>query len=237
MGVDWGATHPACVLWFQYLTCEVPALDFNYQPIWLAPGTYILFREIYTAGIDAGTLGKRVIEIENGYRNQFDGSWTVAGRFADPQGKGDRITWKNLGLKTYWPVKTRNKERMITTVQNIVIDDKFAVDVEKASVFCEEVETWQKKPDGKELDKFNHAMASWRYGIANAEIIEGKERAKYGDSERQPRDPDRRKKTGSYVTADSLERNQVNYGSIAAVGGSGAPLDPNFVIQKELARV
>ena len=44
-------------------------------------------------------------------------------------------------------------------------------------MFCEEVEAWQKDPKtGKELDKFNHAMAAWRYGIANAEAMESKRR-------------------------------------------------------------
>ena len=53
-GVDWGTTHPACVLWFQYLTAEVPALGFEYEPIWLQPGIYVLFRS-YTSLVLAVT--------------------------------------------------------------------------------------------------------------------------------------------------------------------------------------
>ena len=104
-------------------------------------------------------------------------AWKVKGRFCDPQGAGDRIIFNNHGLGSTWPIKTRNKIRFIETVQNLVIDDRFAVDVDQAPVFCEEVEAWQKDPKtGKELDKFNHAMAAWRYGISNAEVIESKRR-------------------------------------------------------------
>jgi hypothetical protein len=228
-GVDWGATNPACVLWFQYLTCEVPAIDFNYQPIWLAPGTYVLFQEIYAANLDAGTLGKRVISIEESYRRQFGPAWEVKARFTDPQGKGDRITWSNIGLKSSWPFKTRNKERMITTVQNIVIDDKFAVDVQRAPVFCEEVEVWQKKTDGRELERFNHAMSAWRYGISNAEVIEGRKRKHTeGSGSRTAGQQQRAVQTGTFVT--QLDHNQVHYGSVAAVGGTGVKLDPQFTL-------
>ena len=42
---------------------------------------------------------------------------------------------------------------MIATVQNLVIDDRFAVDADAAPMFCEEVEGWQKNErTGKELD-------------------------------------------------------------------------------------
>jgi hypothetical protein len=231
-GVDWGATNPACVLWFQYLTCEVPAIDFNYQPIWLMPGTYVLFHEIYAANLDAGTLGKRVIAIEESYRRQFNAAWEVKARFTDPQGKGDRITWSNMGLKSSWPFKTRNKERMITTVQNIVIDDRFAVDVERAPMFCEEVEVWQKKDDGKEFERFNHAMSSWRYGISNAEVIEGRLRRATGGSNGQKATgaPPKQATVTFGVQPSQRDHEQVHYGSVAAVGGTGVPLDPNFTL-------
>ena len=63
--VDWGTTHPACVLWFQYLTSEVPALGFEYEPIWLQPGVYVLFKELYVAGVGPDTLAKRAVAVEN----------------------------------------------------------------------------------------------------------------------------------------------------------------------------
>lgn len=237
MGVDWGATNPACVLWFQYLTCEVPAIDFNYQPIWLAPGTYVLFKEVYVTGLDATSLGKRVIAIEDGYRSKFGPQWACKGRFTDPQGKGDRITWQNMGLKSSWPVKSRRKDLMITNVQNIVVDDRFAVDVEQAPVFCEEVEIWQKKDDGKELDKWNHAMSAWRYGISNAEIVEGRGRAMMGIGNAVPgtqKSATNGNKISTMATVSQLDHNQVHYGSIAAVGGSEVRLDPNFVLSDSL---
>ena len=66
MGVDWGTTNPAAVLWFQYLTSEVPAVGFDFEPIWLMPGGYVLFKEIYVSGIDTNTLARRVVAGRDG---------------------------------------------------------------------------------------------------------------------------------------------------------------------------
>lgn len=173
-GVDWGGTNPHCVLWFQYLTTEVPALDFEYNEIYLHAGIYVCFKEIYVADIDTGKLARRVVNIENDYRQQYGRRWRVKDRFADPQGKGDRLLFARKGLKSSWPVITRQKEKMVTTVQNVVADDRWAVDVDDAPMFCEEVEQWSKNPKtGQEIDQFNHAMSAWRYGVSNAEVREG----------------------------------------------------------------
>lgn len=231
-GVDWGATNPACILWVQYLTCEVPALDYNYQPIWLQAGTYVLFREIYVTNTDAGTLGRRVIQIEDGYRTQFGNTWEVTARFTDPQGKGDQLTWGNLGLKHAWPVKTRNKQMMITSVQNLVTDDRFVVDSEGAPVFCDEVEIWQKKEDGKELEKHNHAMSAWRYVIVNAEMLQGHKQAHGGGGPAAgavERISNQKVVISSQMAAP-VDHDQVHYGSVAAVGGTSWPLDPQFTL-------
>lgn len=229
MGVDWGADHPACVLWFQYLISEVPALDYDYRPIYLSANGYVLFKEIYVTNISSDTLAKRVIAIENGYRERF-GTWEVKGRFADPQGRGDRITFKNNGLNTSWPIKSRNKEMMISVVQNLVTDDRFTVDVDGAPAFCLEVEKWGKNPrTGKEIDKHNHAMSAWRYGLSNAEIIEGKNSAaieaiprKRDDNEKQKRN---RRPASMYWRADGPV---INRGGIASVGTTQVPLSERF---------
>jgi hypothetical protein len=234
-GVDWGTDHPACVLWFQYLTCEVPALDFNYQPIWLAPGSYILFKEIYVAGISTETLAQRVIAQEEQFRVQMQSpQWQVKGRFCDPAGAGDRLTFFNYGMKSSWPYKTRNKMRMIENVQNLVIDDRFAVDVDQAEMFCEEVEIWQKNPKtDKELDKFNHAMAAWRYAISNAEVLEGAKRKKEGGNTAAMQGKRTRKLAvvAQYATRAPVTDNQANYGNVAFSGGTQVPLDPRFSIR------
>jgi len=173
-GIDWGGTNPYCVLWFQYLKLEVPAFSNDFEPIFLEPYVYVLFKEIYAADIDTAKLADRVQAIENAYRAQYGRKWQVKGRFMDPQGKGDRILFRRRGMGGAWPIQTRNKETMIATVQNLVIDDRFAVDSDGAPMFCEEIESWQKDPKtDKELDEFNHAMSAWRYGISNAEVIEG----------------------------------------------------------------
>jgi hypothetical protein len=236
-GVDWGTDHPACVLWFQYLTAEVPALDFNYQPIWLSPGTYVLFKEIYVAGISTETLAQRVIQQEERWRYELESpQWSVKGRFCDPAGAGDRLTFFNYGMKSGWPYKTRNKQRMIENVQNLVIDDRFAVDVDQAEMFCEEVEIWQKNPKtDKELDKFNHAMAAWRYGISNAEVLEGaKRKAQGGNTARDIQGGKRGRKllvVARHARRIPVGEGQANYGSVAFTGGTQVPLDPRFSIR------
>lgn len=227
MGVDWGTSNPASVLWFQYLTCEVPAYDFEFDPIWLYPGSYVLFKEIYVSGLDTPSLAKRVISIENDFRTQYGNNWNVRGRFCDPQGLGDRVTFNSFGLKSYWPVKTRNKGQMIETVQNLVLDDRFAVDVDMAPAFCEEIESWQKNPKtDKELDKHNHAMSAWRYGISNAEVIEAKRR--YDKDKQKENKSKYRMVEVAHRMPTHREADSFRAGSVAARGGSSVPLDPQF---------
>lgn len=192
-GIDWGGTHPYAVLWFQYLNVEVPTYDHEYNPIYLGVGTYVLFKEIYAAEIDTGHLATRVRNIENAYRSKFGHRWKVKARFMDPQGKGDRTLFARKGMPGSWPYKSRDKEGMITTVQNLVIDDRFSVDVDEAPMFCEEIEIWQKDPkNGKEIDKHNHAMAAWRYGISNAEVLQAKKLSTHSNSKRTQRGDSRK---------------------------------------------
>jgi hypothetical protein len=226
-GVDWGTSNPAAVLWFQYLTCEVPALGFEMEPIWLLPGTYVLFREIYASGVATDALAKRVLAIEKDYRTQFGHAWRVKNRFCDPQGLGDRQIFANYGLPSSWPVKTRNKIHMIETVQNIVIDDRFAVDSDQCPAFCEEVEGWQKNSKtGKELDKRNHAMSAWRYGISNAEMLEGKKRYENEEKNKRKREVIIVNKMPNFSQSGDFK-----LGSVAARGTTRAPLDPQFKLQ------
>jgi hypothetical protein len=226
-GVDWGTSNPAAVLWFQYLTCEVPAIGFNHEPIWLAPHTYVLFREIYVSGIATDALAKRVISVETDYRRLYGASWQVKGRFCDPQGLGDRIIFRNHGLPSAWPIKSRNKLHMIETVQNLVVDDRFAVDVPMCPSFCDEVEAWQKNPKtGKELDKHNHAMSAWRYGITNAEVIEGKKRHK---DEEESKLRKGRKLVTSRTVQTYKHVSEYHAGVLAARGESQVKLDPQFI--------
>jgi len=233
MGVDWGTTNPAAVLWFQYLTAEVPGLGFEYESIWLSPGIYVLFKELYVSGIGTDALAKRVAGVENLYRNEYGQAWKVKGRFCDPQGAGDRIIFKNHGFPSSWPIKTRQKARFIDTVQNLVVDDRFAVDVEACPMFCEEVEGWRKDPrTGKEYDKYNHAMSAWRYGIANAEVIEGKRRVIVENAKRQQKRTanDVRIVTPRRRTLMSVDTNEVVYGNMASRGGTELTLDPRFAL-------
>ena len=176
-GVDWGGTNPFCVLWLQYLTTDVITLDMNFQPIVIKAKSYVLFSEIYRAGTDSAKLADDVMAREAQWAEQYghERPWFVSGRFCDPQGRGDRNAWHRKGLKTTWPVITRQKERMIGTVQNLVIDGRFRILEPECPMFATEVEMWKKNPElDKEIDRDNHAMAAWRYGIANAETVERK---------------------------------------------------------------
>lgn len=206
-GVDWGGTNPYAVLWIQHLETDVPAFDHNYDPIYLQAGIYVLFKEIYVANIDTGKLATRVIDIEKAYKEKYGRKWNVTNRFVDPQGKNDKLLFARKQLKSSWPVQTRNKERMITVVQNLVIDDKFAVDSDQCPNFCNEIEMWQKKPGSDdELDKFNHAMSAWRYCIANAEMLEtgkvAKERTHGDDSAHKPS----KKRAGTHMRREGTKR-------------------------------
>ena len=197
----------------------------------------MLFKEIYVAGISTETLAQRVINQEQQYRAMLDApQWSVKGRFCDPAGAGDRLTFFNYGMKSSWPYKTRNKVRMIETVQNIVIDDRMAVDVDQCEMFCEEIEIWQKNPKtDKELDKFNHAMAAWRYAISNAEVLEGAKRKKLGGNTPQDIQGGKRDRkllvVARYATRPPVGDNQANYGNVAFSGGTQAPLDPRYSIR------
>lgn len=227
-GVDWGGTNPHSVLWFQYLVTDVPAFDFDFNPIFLKSGIYVLFKEIYIADIDTGKLARRVLDIEQGYREQYGRKWRVKDRFCDPQGKGDRLLFARKGLKSSWPVVTRQKEKMITTVQNIVADDRWAVDVDAAPMFCEEVEQWGKDPrTGNEIDKFNHAMSAWRYGASNAEVREGnldpsETGGKMARSERAHTSKSDKKKRVA-LSADGQPTKK--FGPVATRGGESHPSD------------
>jgi len=195
MGIDWGGTNPYAVLWIQYLRVDVPAWDFNYDPIWISKDTYVGFREIYAAStMDTGLLASQVVRIENAYREEFPG-FNVKNRFADMQGRGDRLLFQRKGLKTTWPIKTRQKDRFISAVQNLVIDDRWVVDA-SCEMFCEEIEVWQQNPNTKlEVDQMNHLMSAWRYAIANAELLENPERDKEV-KERKAREAEMRRVSG-----------------------------------------
>lgn len=222
-GIDWGGTNPHCVLWFQFLTTDVPAYDFNYEPIYLRAGIYVCFKEIYVADIDTGKLASRVKMIEDGYKQSYGRRWRVKDRFADPAGKGDRLLFARKGMRSSWPVITRQKEKMITTVQNLVADDRWAVDVEAAPMFCEEVEQWSKNPKtGQEVDLYNHAMAAWRYGVSNAEVREGHiDPDDYDPTASQQKEaPKTRGKKKQRTVLDDEGNPTRRHGPIATRGGS-----------------
>jgi hypothetical protein len=228
-GIDWGGTNAHAVLWFQYLHLDVPALDYNFEPIFLSSHIYVLFKEIYVASIDTAKLADRVIGIEDGYREEFGARWKVEGRFMDPQGKADRLHFARRGMPGRWPFVSRQKDKMIVNVQNIVEDDRFAVVVDEAPMFCEEVEVWGQDPKtGKEIDEFNHAMSAWRYGISNAEVLEEANRPSWLKKQLKEKDAARAKRNSGRpkVVIRGAGLRQEGRGSIGPVGTSGGGKHP-----------
>jgi len=216
-GIDWGGTNPYAVLYIQYVKHPVEVLTFDYETRMMQPGDYILFHEIYRADIDTAKLADMCEAYEGSMRQRHGPRWKVAGRFMDQQGKGDRNLFARRGMPGKWPVQTRQKDRLIPIVQNLVIDRRFVVDVEECPAFCEEVEIWQKKPGtDDEYDKNNHAMAAWRYCIGNTEVIHAKDRARRQAGEK----PTNRSSTVSTSNNSHPVREREHMGP-AAFSGAG----------------
>ena len=101
-------------------------------------------------------------------------------------------------------------------------------------MFCEEVEGWQRNPKtGKELDKYNHAMSAWRYGISNAEVFEGKRRAmveKRALAKQRAGENGSRRVIAPKRAQFNPESGEVVFGSVASRGGTQVDLDPRFTL-------
>lgn len=179
MGVDWGGTNAHAVLWIQRLDYAVSVRNSAGEEILMPQDAYVVFDEIYLSEIATHELAGKVIEREVYWRNRLSG-WGVKKRFADPQGKADRLAFRDNGLSTEWPVGTRDFGYMLTKVQQAHIDNMLFADPERCPMFVLEIGDWKENPrsNGKELDEFNHAMSAMRYAIANIDRLERREEKK-----------------------------------------------------------
>lgn len=167
MGVDWGGTNPHAVGWFQRLTTRVVVKDSEGHPRVLPDESIVLFDEIYKAEISARQLGERVKEREAWWKKQYP-NFKVKARFTDPQGKPHRIEFKNQGLKSSWPVKTRNWDFITDELVDVFDAGHFFASAERCRNFIAEAGEWKKNPKtGEQIDEFNHMIDAARYAVAN----------------------------------------------------------------------
>lgn len=168
---DWGAGNPNGVLWFQKIYNDVEVKNFFGDTKLLKAGSIVIFDELYEAQIGAVKLANLVKAKEQRYQNKFGPKWKPKARFADPQGRQQRIDWLDQGLETIWRT-TRDFDYQVQVVQDKFVDDEVWVAEEKCENFKAEVEAWRKDDKGNQVDEFNHLMSALRYGFANIGIIE-----------------------------------------------------------------
>lgn len=180
-GIDWGGTNPHAVHWYQLLRNEIEADQWMYgddgEPVKtrIKEGTLVCFDEIYIAEIGNEQLGQLVKKREAEYIKEFGPTWRVYERFADPQGKGAKLDWKAMGLRTHWHV-TREKEEQIKAIRSMMEDDLFRILPHKCPMWVREAKDWRMDPNSMdELDEnFNHAMSAFRYVVINVKKIRNK---------------------------------------------------------------
>lgn len=208
MGVDWGGTSPSCCTFVQgplLHPVELPGYDF--QPIVVPQGAYVVFDEIYQAGIGATKLADMVCGRESTWRAQFP-TWRVRGRFADMAGAQQRADWHEHDppLRTQWYI-SRHFDSTVETFQDIVNDGLFYVDANRCTNVCDDAESWRQK-NGREIhDESSHSMASLRYVLANCIVLERRTE---------------REQLSNAALPVVKERSALDSGALAAVG-FGAP--------------
>jgi hypothetical protein len=168
-GIDWGGTNPHAVEWIQVLKFEVEAVNFFNEIVRIPEGARIVFDEIYIAEIGNGKLADMIVENEKEWKKRYP-KFRVSGRFADPQGKINRLDFAHHDppLKCSWPIVTRDREEHKKRISDCIDDRLFYVDIERCPMFVEEVEAWNIANK-----TFDHAVDATMYGISNISAIEG----------------------------------------------------------------
>lgn len=167
-----GNTNPHAVIWVQRLDYAVAVRNGLGEEILMPQDSYVVFDEIYVSEIPTKKLAERVIQREAQWRRRLPG-WHVRARFADPQGKADRLEYKDQGLKTEWPVGTRDFGFMLNKVQQTHAEGRLYADADACKMFVAEISDWRENPrTGEELDEFNHCMSALRYLVSNVDRME-----------------------------------------------------------------
>lgn len=212
--VDWGGTNPHAVNWYQRLKFEVAVKDFNGHEIRIPEGSLVCFDEIYTSECGAVALAGMVKKKERFWKMRFP-NWKVEDRFADPQGKTQRMDWKDEGLRTTWHTTRDFDEQMDKILPEIYDANLLFYSPERCPMFAAEAMSWQRDPDtGKQIDEFNHAMSNFRYAASNIMALERRLKRRGGGT--APKTTRRRHQTTT-VVRDT--RRKMSSGPVKIRGG------------------
>jgi hypothetical protein len=182
-GVDWGGEVPFAVEWYQGPTnFDVNVTSRIGHNITIPAGAIVNFSEIYIADTSATKLADMVVRRERLWAARYN-DWRVHARFADPAGRSDRNAWRDHDppLRTHFYVD-REFEPMVNTVVDLVDDGLFYVVEAECPAFCDEIEAWRKDKNGRQFDKYNHAISAWRYAMKNIEFLERKKGRRIGQA-------------------------------------------------------
>lgn len=182
MGIDWGGSAPSSVIYIQGpLLHPVEIISFAMKAIVVPQGAYVIFDQIYEAGIGASKLADMAVAREIGYRNQHQG-WRVRGRFPDPAGAQQRHDWHEHTppLRTHYHVG-RDFQVSVENLQDLVGDNLLYVDITTCAELVDDIEAWRQKPGGEEVhDESSHGPASMRYAFANLVVEERRREREQG---------------------------------------------------------
>lgn len=214
--IDWGGTNPHAVNLYQLLDFEIEVPDFFEKAVRIKQGSLICFDEIYVTEIGIDDLATLVKQMEAKYRAWYGPEFKIYKRFADPQGKSQRLDFKKQGLPCDWKT-TRDFDTQIEwLVREFWEDDRIRYVLGQANMFAAEAQSWQRDPDtGKQIDEFNHCMSDLRYCVANIRTLSRREQ--------RGRKPPRSR--GRYRTATVVKdtRDQLAAGPIGVRGGRQQP--------------
>lgn len=215
--IDWGGTNPHAINLYQLLDFEIEVLDFYEKVTKIKEGTLICFDEIYVSEVGVDDLAKLVKIMEQFYRNRYGDDFVISGRFADPQGKSQRLDFKKAKLPCTWKT-TRDFDTQIEwLLREFWEEDRIRFILGKARMFSAEAQSWQKDPKtGKQIDTFNHCMSNLRYCTANIRTLTRRERR--GNSA-----PRSRGRYRSATVVKDTRRQMDQVGPIGMRGGDRGP--------------
>lgn len=162
-GTDWGTSAAGTTLWVQLLLRPIIVLNYETgDPMILKKGSRIAFNELYKVGHSDSELGDFVKARELEFTTKVGAvEFPVRKRYADMGGASARKDWSKKDLKT--TKYDRDFETHINNLAPLFSRVEFFVVVDDCPIFCDEIESWRKKDDGRQLDEFNHLMSALRY--------------------------------------------------------------------------
>lgn len=183
MGIDFGGTNPHAASWYQVLRYDVDVYAFDQQADEkpkkrLKEGTRVCFDEVYIANISNVEFANLVKAKESLWVRKYK-NFSVKARFADPAAKAARLEWAINGLPTQYFV-TREIPEQVKTVNEMLKEDLFAIDLSRVEMLPEEMEAYSypnkrlgvvNDPE-KPIDDFNHQISALRYCMQHLKLLE-----------------------------------------------------------------